>query len=383
MYNILMTADENYAKYVSVLITSIIKNTQKDKSLKDFYNESNNATSIPQLPLSVLESSSNNEVFTFHILTDFLTDYTKQRLQRLIELLDRIYPCKIAFYTLGDDDFHGCPKQGAELQNFLTYYRLRVDTILPKNVKCCLYLDVDMLVTSDIRWLFTLDLSDFVAAVVRDSDYRISRYLTAKDSSKKNFSINVDKYFNAGFMLINIDKWREMGVWDSFMRLASEYVPLFHDQDIMNVIISNNVLWLGLEYNLQRHSLAPHAIFNDYPNHNIAFSRKENDYALDNPKILHYNWGGDAKPWSNYKALFDDSNDVMSAQVQQWWDVALGTPIFREELKNIYAQNRVEYLQLAQNTLKSNVRKMYALKLKYRIKNFLRKIRGKEEYYRI
>lgn len=383
MFNVVLCCDENYAKYAAVLMTSIIHNIDKSKSLKDFYNLDSN---FKQLPLDAL--SHDKECFSFHIFSDYLSSVAREKFARLQFELNKIFPTQILFHILNDDEFQGCPKQGSEEQNYITYYRLKIDKVLNSGV--CLYLDIDMLALSDIRYLFTLDLDSKVAAVVVDSDFRPTRFLTSKDNANENYALNVDKYFNAGFMLINLKEWREFGVWEKFLALAKDYTPLFYDQDILNAILCERVMWLPLEYNLQRHSLNAHAIFKDATrrDNTLSVTKQENDYALSHPQILHYNWGGMGKPWSDYISLFTHETHYLHTHVKQWWEVALRTASFRDELKNIYVQNELRYnmsllesnlatLQSNLTNLESRVKKMHALKLKYRLKNLSRKLRGK------
>ena len=71
---------------------------------------------------------------------------------------------------------------------------------MSKNLKMCLYLDVDMLALNDIRELFSLDMTDKVAGVIEIFNIQ---GLYAKNPQDENFYFK-DFYFNAGFLLINL-----------------------------------------------------------------------------------------------------------------------------------------------------------------------------------
>ncbi|MFQ6341402.1 hypothetical protein [Campylobacter sp. VTCC 70190] len=45
MFDIVFNANDNYVKYLSVLITSIVKNTDPNKKFQDFFEEGKNSKS--------------------------------------------------------------------------------------------------------------------------------------------------------------------------------------------------------------------------------------------------------------------------------------------------------------------------------------------------
>lgn len=71
MYHIFLTADEKYVKFSSVLMSSIIKNATQDYERRPF---------------------------CFHILSDFISDTTKEKLKILQKSLSEIYPCEIKIH---------------------------------------------------------------------------------------------------------------------------------------------------------------------------------------------------------------------------------------------------------------------------------------------
>lgn len=125
-------ADENYIKFTCVLIYSIVLNS----------NEKHN--------------------FVFHILSDTLSDETKDK----IKLFAKELNLDIKIYEINDLDF-----QAAEVKlrnSLLTYFRFKIPSILDTNIDKCLYLDTDMLCLCDINELFNLNLNEQLAAVSRD-----------------------------------------------------------------------------------------------------------------------------------------------------------------------------------------------------------------------
>nr|WP_270961464.1 glycosyltransferase [Campylobacter upsaliensis] len=103
MYHIFLTADEKYVKFSSVLMSSIIKNATQDYERRPF---------------------------CFHILSDFISDTTKEKLKILQKSLSEIYPCEIKIHIQDDAQFEKYPSSGAAQNNKLSYYRLKFMSFL-------------------------------------------------------------------------------------------------------------------------------------------------------------------------------------------------------------------------------------------------------------
>lgn len=127
MYAIAFNANEKYIPYFAVLLTSIIHNTKQD---------------------------FNKEPYSFHLLVDKISQQTREKLENLILELSKIYPCTLKIHVVKEDIFakYNLPQLNG---NYLAYYRLLVGSLLEKEIKSVLYLDVDMLVLGDLREIFT------------------------------------------------------------------------------------------------------------------------------------------------------------------------------------------------------------------------------------
>ena len=90
----------------------------------------------------------------------------------------------------------------------LGYGRLFITKIVPAEVKKLLYLDTDVYAYDNIDELYDTNVDGKYAAVVLD----VSAQSFAKDELERT---KVSKYFNAGVMLLNLDKIREDKVDDA------------------------------------------------------------------------------------------------------------------------------------------------------------------------
>ena len=127
MFPIVFNADENYIKYTSVLITSIIKNTNSQKSFKELCKDlaqdkkSQAKMSAEKLHFIDYESLNENEQkegYVFVILSDFVSTQTRDKLAELQRELNLIYPCSIEVKIVDEKEFEGFPKSGAAHSNF-------------------------------------------------------------------------------------------------------------------------------------------------------------------------------------------------------------------------------------------------------------------------
>lgn len=161
-----------------------------------------------------------------------------------------------------------------------TYARLALPRLLP-DVKKVVWLDADVIVTADLGGLWTADLGTHHLLAVRDpcipyvsSRYGVRRWRELGLSPRA-------KYFNAGVMLLHLDRWRA----DEIGELAADYVRrypgdcMFWDQDGLNAALCDR--WGELDH---RWNYCP------------AFTpRARPETAGLEPWIIHF--AGTLKPW--------------------------------------------------------------------------------------
>ena len=161
-----------------------------------------------------------------------------------------------------------------------TYHRLLLPQLLPKEVTRAIWLDCDLLVTTDLVRLWETDLGGFHLLAVRDavvplvsSQYGIRRWRELGLS-------RTAPYFNAGVMLIDVDRWRQ----DDIGALAGDYLRqapdvIFWDQEGLNAVLPGR--WGALDPR-----------WNRMPN---ADRRGGTGRAYAAPWIVHFS--GTLKPW--------------------------------------------------------------------------------------
>ena len=258
-------------------------------------------------------------------MSDFISENSRQKLENLAKDLTLFYPCQIQIHICSDSIFDGLPKLNG---NYMTYFRFFMLDFMPKNLRLCLYLDVDMIVFKDLRELFSLDLEDKIAGVIKDN------LCFAQNIHKKNKFFK-DFYFNAGFLLLNLKAYKQENISKQCLSFLTSYKEkaILRDQDALNFAISKDkALIMPLEYNLLI-IVCDVCIANDErKNFSIDYTRKEINLALLNPIILHFIMS-DKNPWDNPYSYVDNKGKFLGIY---WWDIALQTPQFKDEFEKAF-----------------------------------------------
>lgn len=195
--------------------------------------------------------------------------------------------------------------------SYETYYRILAVDLLPQDMKRILYLDADMLIKKDLTEVYGTPMSDTCPFVVCDDIEGHARGSYESTLDRVAIPHNY-KYFNAGFMLINLSYLRRRDsvgyILDAFYREQNRYP--FPDQDVLNHMYYDKVQFVPWSlYNLppewwkvDTEALSRGIIrFASYPDmNNPSINQTEHfvDATLqirDNAHIIHYL--GILKPW--------------------------------------------------------------------------------------
>ena len=231
--NVCISCDENYAKYASVVIASILYNAQ-DEDLLHFY---------------VLDGDISSE--------------SKSK----ILSLTKIKPCEIDFIKVDETKLEIYKQINThEYITLPTYYRLILSELLP-DVDKIIYLDCDTVVNTSLKDLFETDLAENIIAGVLD----------ARVKHKKKWKNS--KYINAGMVVFNLDKIRKEDIEQKFVQFTKNNPEKIEtgDQDIINYTLEGRIKILPDEWNVQVSGFASRT----------SFTKR--------PKIIHYI--GYYKPW--------------------------------------------------------------------------------------
>jgi len=121
-----------------------------------------------------------------------------------------------------------------------TFLRLFLTKWLPEDIETLLYVDIDILIKSNLQELFEKEFNTPICA-----ELCVPRSL----SRGEHLDGENLPYFNAGVLLINMKEWRKLELEESFIEIGSSRAYLFLDQDILNIRFRNNWTRLGRKYN--------------------------------------------------------------------------------------------------------------------------------------
>lgn len=234
---------------------------------------------------SIVETNADSWPLEFHVLSDGISEGMRTKI--------------INSLPVGSASMHWATVELGLFSKFstlphiskITYARLLIPRFLPDTVAKVLYLDADLLVLRSLDPLWEMDLEGAIVGAVSDAFW--GPVLKRGGPECKNMP-RVRDYFNAGVLLIDLNRWRENRVSEKALEyLAQHPQSPFSDQDALNVAC--NDLWKALDprWNYQNHR--------DY---RIADVRPD-----QRPWIVHF--VRTTKPWiasaRSYNAPFYDA----------------------------------------------------------------------------
>jgi len=245
---------------------------------------------------SIIANTSQQYRYRFHVLHTDITIDNQARVKRL-----ETDNCEIVFVDV-QDELKKISKKIAlrDYYTATTYYRLFIAEMFPEYKKV-VYVDSDTIVRRDIAELYQYDMGKNYIGAVRDQ--LVVQTDIYGDYVEKVLGISRGAYFNAGVVLINCDLFRENHMLKQFVELLGTYTfVVAQDQDYLNILCKDKVLWVDPRWNVQMIGALP----------------CEEDQA----KLVHYNLA--AKPW-HYK-------DCRMGEF--FWEYAKQTEAY-EELQDI------------------------------------------------
>ena len=236
-----------------------------------------------------------NSKLCFHILHDeTVSEENKRRLKQVANQKGDF----IEFHEIDSAEFE-CIKNRTHGFTIGTMFRCMLPDLLPDLSKI-VYLDADIFVNTDIKELWEFDINDYCLAAVVDEGvikFHIPNILY------KYPEIDRNQYFNAGILCMNLRKIKQRGnLKDLVVKfLVNNPEATYPDQDALNVLFHNNILYLDSSWNQFVYS---HREDNKDNLDNAVFH-----YAGKNSLILYSQSKIDMEyfkticrtPWSNYE----------------------------------------------------------------------------------
>lgn len=263
-------------------------------------------------PLGVLMTSiienNKNESVAFHIISKYISKENRKIIKQFaIENNISIY-----IYIIDETIFNDLPTT-----SYITkamYNRFLIPLILKDIADKVLYLDADIVCLNSIKDLKKVNIDDMVVAVIEESnDYVVKKRV-------KDLGLTSKKYFNSGVLYININNWISKDINNKIINYAkSAKNMIFPDQDILNVVLEKDCLYIDKKYN-----------------YTFDVRYKPNRYIYDLPKdIVFLHYVGKYKPWQKWcmhpvKNFFEKYS-----KISLWKDIPLDEPKTYKQMKHM------------------------------------------------
>ena len=212
--------------------------------------------------------------------------------------------CKITFVDVGEA-FKESEGLAEGHITTATYFRLAIPALFPQFDKA-IYADVDMIFQQDLSELYqsSLQNGELVAAVL---DLAIDDKYYFKSGLPARIGKSEKDYFNAGFLVMNLEQMRKAEVQKELSRHAKIKYEM-NDQDVLNIVCNDKVQLLPSVYNFQ-------------PSHFANFLWGKDKCAISFGSLfkratLHYT--GRFKPWNSLECVASDT----------WWHYYKMSPFY-------------------------------------------------------
>lgn len=257
--NILYQFDNSYVPFAGVSMTSLFENNREMKF--DVYILGENISSENMEILNELASKYHRKL----IFVD--TGYVVEQLE-----------------LLGIPQYRG---------SHATNLKMFLPEIFKEETGRILYIDSDTAVVNSLYELEHFNLEGMPLAMAYDS--------LGKKHAKEIGLSACDGYYNAGVILFDLQRWKELDCTGKIIRHVKEVRAHYMapDQDLINIVLKDQIKKLPMQYNIQPiHLKYQQKQFNRTFRPGKYYNDDEISRALEKPIILHFFRFAGEFPWN-------------------------------------------------------------------------------------
>lgn len=309
--------------------------------------------------LSLITNVSNDNNYDIVILYSKINDYNISRLSQLSKENVSIRFLDMSEYM---DKYNGLWYTHWDYSDAV-YYRFFISEIFSEYDKV-LYLDGDVIFNCDVAELYNVELEENYIAAVQDISQQMQDYVGEK-YRESVLNIKRENYFNAGIVVFNINKLKEIPFFDNCISTLAELKnPVFQDQDVLNKVCEDQVKYLPYNYNLMWNCLHYYTDAKERMSEDIFEEYKK---AWKTPKIIHYT--GACRPWKQPGLAYSDL----------FWKYARQTPFYEEIIYNNCKNETIKDVRVViKNVIQHQ--KIYLTYLKCKLLKMITFGKAKEHY---
>ncbi len=319
---IILSSDNNYAKFLAITGVSILYNTES--------------------------------FISFHVLSDGITEENKIL---ITDAFNKVSPnFSLEFIEIHSNDYFSGIRLSEDYHvSISTCNRLLFPKLLP-NIERAIYLDVDLIVMGDIKRLWEEDLDGHVfgAVPLYIDRFSVTIYLRSCSHIPSDSPHNEYKYFNSGVMLIDYKKWRECkgsneAICEELMNILYELKPkVTPDENVLNKFAFENGGYKILQHKYNCHpyysykylkgqdflSVQEEKTLKDFER-NITYFNYESDLEPGENIFIRHFFGSD-KPWNSISGTYFPI--PITPNLSDFWFYAKLTPYFDEIKRNFLSR---------------------------------------------
>lgn len=308
------------------IVKNVIKYNYSDNINKDIINicygiDNNFARCTASSIISFVQNNLDVN-FRFNLIVEALSDTNKIRFKNFAEK----YKLNIIIYEIDSTYFEKLNLPTKKQWPISTYFRFLFPFII-KNVDKLFYVDADIICLNNAKDLFEIDLENNIIGAVKGSEW---------GNKYRNKALNLENhiYFNAGLLVIDINKWNERNISSTMIERLIEDPDKFEllDQDVLNLVLTGKVKYLETKYNWFNHL------------HTDVNIIKRNEIVL-----IHFT--ASPKPWNKCwqisKICNDFNKNIYSyyEKMTPWANDELLDPKLKEEQKE-YLKYLLKHLKM-------------------------------------
>ena len=239
---------------------------------------------------SMIENASKNYRYRIHILHTDISEENQRKTKRLENGNFEIVFEDVTDYLMSIA--HKLPLR--DYYSKTTYYRLFIAEMHTEYDKA-IYIDADTIVQGDISRLYETNVNGYyLAACHEQAMLQVDEYGTYVE---KCVGVSRYNFFNAGVLLINCEEFRMRFVLDRFIRCLQIYdFVVTQDEDYLNLICKDHVLFLDQRWNTETIGTIP--------------------YPIEEAHIIHYMMFN--KPWHYDNCPFADIYYAFAKKTPVW-----------------------------------------------------------------
>lgn len=263
---------------------------------------------------SIILNNSDAKI-NFHVFTDQIRCDDLRKLR----LLTKYNHVKIYIYYVDIKAFKNFSTTSD--WTYATYFRFIMGEYLENVAKKVLYLDADVLCLQSLKELIASDMEDCIILGICD-------FMEIFSQRIQELSIKNGRYFNAGVMYIDINKWNQDDISNKAITLLTENPGKYKslDQDVLNILLDGKTKFVHKKWDY---------IYNmGYMNHQLP----------EEVVLLHFAGDKPWQRWSEHHFMVKRYDEYLMKS--PWADIPPSEPVHYKEKHRMSKsyQKRKDYI---------------------------------------